>query len=234
MYLVLLYNVCPKMSTFSGKQYNPAKTGRTKGRGLSALIEWQPICSVFALLCIVCRFPRDDPVCGTEAVQYITGEEGAFPHLNRRCLHSYKANRDEVRYVMKTRRITCARHWIALLLCFGMLLPAMSATVFAADGDFAEGRSITYYAKASENELFGMLADYNADGTGLGKWNQVLTDENEIYYSQKTVPGADHQPYCAFQFGTEAIDWGIGEEDIQDTLCLTKTWLSLVLRLIAK
>lgn len=125
---------------------------------------------------------------------------------------------------MKTRRITCARHWIALLLCFGMLLPAMSATVFAADGDFAEGRSITYYAKASENELFGMLADYNADGTGLEKWNQVLTDENEIYYSQKTVPGADHQPYCAFQFGTEAIDWGIGEEDIQDTLCLTKTY----------
>lgn len=89
-----------------------------------------------------------------------------------------------------------------------------------ANDNFSKGRSITYYAAASDNEYFGTVSDYKDNGALLSSWNKTF-DEGKIFYSEKQVSGENTQPYCSFLYQQKDIDWGDGAEN---THCLTKTY----------
>lgn len=89
--------------------------------------------------------------------------------------------------------------------------------------DFTAGRSITYYAAASDNEYFGVVSDYKADGATFSSWEKTFTAE--ATYSEKTVSPENAEPFCSFVYTTENVNWGDGAES---TYCLTKTYNAAV------
>ena len=91
------------------------------------------------------------------------------------------------------------------------------------DETFSEGRSITYYARTADNELFGAVADYKESGIS-GSWNELFSDADTVYYSEKKISDSG-EPYCSFQYKTEDVDWGGSSAQAH---CLTKTYNSAV------
>ena len=70
------------------------------------------------------------------------------------------------------------KRFLAAFLAAIMLLVLSSVSALADDGDetvFDAGRTISFYASESDNELFGALVDLKATAV-QGSWDEVLVD----------------------------------------------------------
>ena len=97
--------------------------------------------------------------------------------------------------------------WLCVLaLCLG-LLPGTAL----ADGDdpgdggnetevaFDKGRSISFLASTSDNELFGTLVDYKESGV-QNSWTNLFDDTTTIYSQKKVSTDSGEQPYCSYSY----------------------------------
>ncbi len=98
------------------------------------------------------------------------------------------------------------KRFLAAFLAAIMLFILSSVSALADDGDetvFDAGRTISFYASKSDNELFGALVDFRATAV-QGSWDEVLVDQGKTYYSEKMISVDDgEQPYCAYTYKIE-------------------------------
>ena len=98
------------------------------------------------------------------------------------------------------------KRFLAAFLAAIMLFILSSVSALADDGDetvFDAGRTISFYASESDNELFGALVDFKATAV-QGSWDEVLVDPGKTYYSEKMISVGDgEQPYCAYTYKIE-------------------------------